>query len=68
LLFDYYRSLSSRSQDQNSVASFLMEDVAMSVSLCGTDVTNLVAVTRSGVLHLYRHQLNGYVIILITMC
>lgn len=52
-------SLSSRSQDQNSVASFLMEDVGTCVSLCSTDVTSVVAVTRSGVLHLYRHQLNG---------
>jgi hypothetical protein len=59
LLLDCYRSLSSRSQDQNSVASFLMEDVAACVSLCSTDVTNMVAVTRSGVLHLFRHQLNG---------
>lgn len=52
-------SLSSRSQDKNSVASFVMEDVATCVSLCSTDVTSIVTVTRSGVLHLYRHQLNG---------
>ncbi|GFG32378.1 hypothetical protein Cfor_04358 [Coptotermes formosanus] len=52
-------SLSSRSQDKNSVASFVMEDVATCVSLCSTDVTSVVAVTRSGVLHLYKHQLNG---------
>jgi hypothetical protein len=43
----------------NSVASFMMEDVAVCVSLCSTDTTGMVAVTRSGVLHLYRHQLNG---------
>ena len=50
------------------MASFLMEDVATCVSLCSTDVTSVVAVTRSGVLHLYRHQLNGYVVFLITVC
>lgn len=52
-------SCSSSSQDMNSVASFVMEDVAVCVSLCSTDTTGMVAVTRSGVLHLYRHQLNG---------
>jgi hypothetical protein len=55
----YCRSLSSRSQDKNSVASFVMEDVAVSVSLCSTDTTSMVAVTGNGVLLLYRHQLNG---------
>jgi hypothetical protein len=59
LLLDYYRSLSLRSQDKNAVASFVMEDVATCVSLCGTDTTSMVAVTSSGILHLYRHQLNG---------
>ncbi|KDR13291.1 WD repeat-containing protein 43 [Zootermopsis nevadensis] len=52
-------SLSLRSQDKNAVASFAMEDVATSVSLCSTDTTSVVAVTSSGVLHVYRHQLNG---------
>ncbi|XP_069677542.1 WD repeat-containing protein 43 isoform X2 [Periplaneta americana] len=52
-------SLSSKNTDRNSVASFVMEDVAVCVSLCSTDSSSMVAVTRSGVLHLYRHQLNG---------
>jgi hypothetical protein len=55
----YCRSLSSSSREKNSVASFVMEDVAVCVSLCSTDTASMVAVTRSGVLHLYRHQLNG---------
>jgi len=46
------------------VASFVMEDVAVCVSLCNTDTTSMVAVTRSGILHLYRHQLNGWVILI----
>ncbi|PSN32314.1 WD repeat-containing protein 43 [Blattella germanica] len=52
-------SLSSENKDNNSVASFVMEDVASSVSVRVDGATTMVAVTRSGVLHLYRHQLNG---------
>lgn len=47
--------------NNNAVANFVMEDVALNVSYkIGTNgTTNLAAVTRSGVVHVYKHTLNG---------
>ncbi|XP_054284738.1 WD repeat-containing protein 43 [Macrosteles quadrilineatus] len=51
----------SASADSNAVGSFLLSDLARSVSVDVTDegLTNVVTVTQSGVLHLFSHQLNG---------
>lgn len=54
-------SLSENLTDKNAVASLLMEDVAVSISILdGTENTTSVAVvTRSGVAHVYQLTLNG---------
>lgn len=48
-------------RDKNAVASFLMEDVCQNVSLTfgNNGATTMAAVTRSGVVHIYQHTLNG---------
>ena len=60
-LIAFYRSLNSKNQQKNSVASFLMEDVATCVSAFSAGITVMFAVTRTGVLHIFKHQLNGWV-------
>lgn len=54
-------TLNEKSKEKNGVASLLMEDAAVSVTLVegSENVTNLAAVTRSGVVHVYQHTLNG---------
>lgn len=56
-------NLDLRIADQHSVASFVMDDICQQVSVSvGTDgSTNMAVVTRSGVAHVYKHTLNGYV-------
>lgn len=51
------------SDTKNAVACFLMEDVCQNISIVeGEDgSTNMAVVTRSGVVHIYKHTLNGYV-------
>lgn len=59
-------SLNESSREKNAVASLLMEDIALSVTLVeGSDnITSLAAITRSGVVHVYQHTLNGLVFII----
>ncbi|XP_018566878.1 WD repeat-containing protein 43 [Anoplophora glabripennis] len=54
-------SLSSNGSSKNAVASFLMEDIVqnVSVNIARNGSTNLAATVRSGVVHIYRHTLNG---------
>ncbi|XP_049963453.1 WD repeat-containing protein 43 isoform X2 [Schistocerca serialis cubense] len=55
-------SLNPSNRNKTPVASFVMEDIAVSVTVFSSSETQQITlgtVTRSGVLHLYRHQLNG---------
>lgn len=54
-------NLDTNVKDKNAVASFLMEDVCQNVSVISNNdgATNMATVTRSGVVHIYRHTLNG---------
>lgn len=54
-------SLSSNGSTKNAVASFMMEDIVqnVSVNVASDGSTNLAATVRSGVVHVYRHTLNG---------
>lgn len=46
--------------DKNAIANFLLEDIPRSVSVYTQNgISNLVAVTRSGVAQIYQHALNG---------
>ncbi|XP_067007898.2 WD repeat-containing protein 43 [Anabrus simplex] len=55
-------SLNPSNASKSQVASFAMDDVATSVCVCAggeAEPTLLTAVTNTGHLHVYRHQLNG---------
>lgn len=55
-------NLNEDNTNNNAVANFIMEDIVQSVThkIGENDSTNMAAVTRSGVVHVYRHTLNGY--------
>lgn len=45
------------------MASFLMEDVVHNLSVASTnESTNIAVCVRSGVVHIYQHILNGFVL------
>lgn len=54
-------SLDSKSEDKNAVATFTTEDVCNGVSVVvATDgSTYMATVTRSGVIHVFKHTPNG---------
>ncbi|CAG9816276.1 unnamed protein product [Phaedon cochleariae] len=54
-------SLGEQSRDKNAIASFLMEDIVqnISVNIASDGSTNIAATVRSGVVHVYKHTLNG---------
>lgn len=54
-------SLNASSPDKSAVAAFTMTDLAsnIDVMLSSEGVTSMVAVTKSGAVHFYSHQLNG---------
>lgn len=53
--------MNEKSRDKNSVVTFNAEEVcsAVSVVVAPDDTTTLAAVTRSGIVHIYRHTPNG---------
>ncbi|KAJ8926553.1 hypothetical protein NQ314_021069 [Rhamnusium bicolor] len=54
-------NLSNTTSNKNAVANFLMEDIVqnVSVNISRDGSTNVAATVRSGVVHVYRHTLNG---------
>uniref|UniRef100_A0A6P7GDA3 WD repeat-containing protein 43 n=1 Tax=Diabrotica virgifera virgifera TaxID=50390 RepID=A0A6P7GDA3_DIAVI len=54
-------SLNTNVSEKNAVANFLMEDIVLNVSINVEDdgTTQMAATVRSGVVHFYRHTLNG---------
>ncbi|KAJ8972160.1 hypothetical protein NQ317_010115 [Molorchus minor] len=54
-------NISENSSNKNAVASFLMEDIVqnISVNIAADGSTNMAATVRNGIVHLYRHTLNG---------
>ncbi|KAI4471388.1 wd repeat-containing protein 43 [Holotrichia oblita] len=54
-------TLNDSNPEKNAIASFLMDDIAQSVSVVvGSDsTTNMAALTRGGLVHIYQHMLNG---------
>lgn len=54
-------SLDPKLDDKNSVATFTTEDVCYGVSVvvAPDGSTSLSAVTRTGVVHVFRHKPNG---------
>ncbi|KRT82733.1 hypothetical protein AMK59_3512, partial [Oryctes borbonicus] len=54
-------TLSEDNSEKNAIASFLMDDVAQNISIInGSDSpTNMAALTRNGLVHIYQHILNG---------
>lgn len=54
-------SLDPKLDDKNAVANFTTEDVSCNVSVVVTSdgTANLSAITRSGVVHIFRHKPNG---------
>lgn len=54
-------------ESKNAIACFLMDDVVNNVSVfIDNDGTTSVATTvRSGVVHIYRHTLNGFVFLIL---
>lgn len=54
-------SLNSSSSNKNAVTTFLMEDIVQNISLNfdNNGATQIAVTVRSGVVHIYRHTLNG---------
>lgn len=51
----------TNSDTKNAVACFLMEDLCQTISIVEAEdgSTSMAVVTRSGVVHIYKHTLNG---------
>ncbi|GJQ77781.1 hypothetical protein Trydic_g16043 [Trypoxylus dichotomus] len=54
-------TLNEENPEKNAIASFIMDDVAQNISVINgsNSTTNMAALTRSGLVHIYQHVLNG---------